>query len=128
MSWCMKQPGLGYDLGEGRTGRGRFDRAVGVIVVGMVVVTVRRVGVVADRLGMRLVDHGGVAADRRRVPVAMPVVVVMLDGVAARVTGVRAVQGDDGRDQRADQRQEYDSLDHALAFASSRIASRVSDG
>ena len=61
---------------------------VAVIVGGMSIVGFRRMGIGAMR------------------------VVMMLDGVAARVARMRAEYRDQARKQRADQRQKDDCLDH----------------
>jgi len=54
---------------------------------------------------------GMVVMSVRRMRVAMRVVVVF-DGVAARIACMRACDGDQARDYRADQRQKDNCLDH----------------
>ena len=58
------------------------------VIVGMIVMGIRRMGAVAMR------------------------VIVMLDGVAARIARMRAKDGDQARENSADQRQKDDCLDH----------------
>ena len=85
-----EQQARGDQLGRARALRGGF----GDVVVVMAVIAVAMV-VMGDR-GM------GVA-----------VVVVMLDGVPARIARMRAKDRDQPREDRAEQRQEDDGLIHA---------------
>jgi hypothetical protein len=61
-----------------------------------------------------VVVGGMIVMGIRRVSIA-----VMLDGVAARIARMRAEDRDQARENRADQRQEYDCLVHPLLSPSS---------
>ena len=61
-----------------------------------------------------VVIGGMIVMGIRRVRIA-----VMLDGVAARIARMRAEDRDQARENRADQRQEYDCLIHPLLSPSS---------
>ena len=80
---------------------------VAMIVMGVIVMGVIVMGVIV--MGVRCV----------RVAVAMRVVMVMVELVAAGVARMRARQGDQPGKDRADQRQENKSLDHSWLSPSS---------
>ena len=89
-----------------RKKRGGFTLVELVIVMAVIVVSI---GLVA-----RCMDNAGILGDRRSA-VTMRVI-MMLDGVAARVARMRTEHGDQPRQKRADQRQKDDCLDHLNAF------------
>src|SRR4051812_43887495 len=70
-------------------------------------------------LVMADVNDGRVLVDRRRAVRGRTVavrVIVMLDGIAAGIAGMRAKDRDQARENRADQGQKDDCLDHLPAL------------
>jgi hypothetical protein len=65
------------------------------VIVGLIIVRIRRMGIGAVR------------------------VIMMLDGIAARIARMRTEYGDQAGEYRADQRQKDDCLDHARISPSS---------
>ena len=81
------------------------------VYLGDVVVVVTMIIMAVIVMGMR----------RMRAGVAMRVVVVMVELVAAGVARMRARQGNQPGKDRADQRQENESLDHSSALLDGMI-------
>ena len=94
----QQQPGRDQ-FGRARTCRRRFDR---LLRIGLVVRGMNDTRILVDR-------H-----DAMTMYVAM-----MLDGIAARIARMRAENGDQPGDYRADQRQKDDCLDHRRVSPSS---------
>src|SRR5690242_5649855 len=97
------------EFSRARADRGRFGRAMGMIVM------VHRL-VMGDMNARRLLAYMRSRVGSLGVSMCFR---MMFDGVAARIAPMRPDDGDDAREDGAQQRQENDGLDHSRVSPSS---------